>query len=307
MEACYDGWMSTPWWFSHVTTLSAPPALHQLSLGELWSLSEGLRFVRRTVDPSEVAIDVAASPEAGHLWSDFVDRERKVANALGVATELEQRSIRAGSKPPAQFREHWERLGFVAHAARDGSPADDYLDALFQTSRLSYESSDEPTAHVNLGSRASRVSDFLDVTRPDAMDVVFDLGSGSGKLALTVAASSTSSVLGVELLHHAVDDARRSASSLGLVNTSFHQADVRDVDLSGGSIFYLYYPFHGPVASSVASALGTLAREKDITIYASGPRYAYGEFFLREVDAGALVLTENRGEFGEVFVMHSRR
>lgn len=299
--------MPTPWWFSHVTTLAAPAGLHHLSLGELWSLSEGLRFVRRTVDPSEVALDLAASAEAGQHWSDFVERERRVANALKVATELEHRSIRGGSRPPAEFREHWERLGFTAHAARDGSPADDYLDALFGTSRLTYESSGEPTAHVNLGSRAARVSDFLEVTQPGGSDVVFDLGSGSGKLALTVAASSTTSVLGVELLVHAVDDARRSASSLGLLNTSFHQADVRDVDLSGGSIFYLYYPFHGPVASSVASSLGTLARQKDITIYASGPRYAYGEFFLREVDAGALVLSENRGEFGEVFVMRSRR
>lgn len=298
--------MSTPWWFSHVATLAAPPAVDGLSLGTLWSLSERLRFIRDNVDPALLALDLKAAPEASVNWSTFITREAQVAAALSLATSLEQRTIREGGRPPAAFRAHWETLGFLSHH-HDGTPADDYLDALFKTSRLTFDSSTQPTAHVNLGSRASRVSDFLTVTTPASDDVVFDLGSGSGKLALTVAASSITSVQGVELLEHAVDDANGSALALGLQNVAFHRADVRDVDLSAGSIFYLYYPFHGVVASTVASALGALAQQKDITVYASGPLREYGEFFMREVERGALTLCQRRGEFDEVMVLESRR
>ena len=49
------------------------------------------------------------------------------------------------------------------------------------------------------------------------------------------------------------------------------------------------------------------ARERDITVYASGPRNGYGEHFLAEVERGALCLSERRGEHQEVLVLHSAR
>lgn len=295
--------MSVPWWVSYVQALEEPgPAA---SLGALWSLVERCRFVRDNVEPALLAMDVAASAVSAASWSGFVARERALRDALSVATTEEQQLLRAGGRPPAGFRGHWEGLGFTPHGSRDGTPADDYLDALFGTSRLSYKSSDAAHASVNLGSRAARVSDFLTVTRPGAGDVVFDLGSGSGKLANTVAASAVTSVLGVELLGAAVADANGSARAIGLSNVAFHEADVRDVDLSAGSIFYLYFPFSGAVASAVAQTLGGLARRKAVCIYASGPLRDYGEFFLREVHDGALTLDERRGEFGEVMVLRS--
>ncbi|MDP3233653.1 MAG: class I SAM-dependent methyltransferase [Myxococcales bacterium] len=299
--------MPTPWWLSHVAALELPVALDRLSLGALWHLAEGLRFVRDNVQPELLAQDVAATPGVSVQWSSFLSREGLVHQALSLATALELGSIRSGARSPAVFRAHWEALGFVAHAARDGTPADDYLDALFLTSRLSFLSSSAPLANVNLASRASRVSDFLSVVAPGRSDVVFDLGSGSGKLALTVAASSVATVQGVELLESAVDEANGSAVALGLQNVTFHRADVRDVDLSAGSVFYLYFPFRGEVASSVAATLGALARQKDITVYASGPVRDYGEYFAREVEQGAFRPLHRRGEFDEVLVLRSAR
>lgn len=299
--------MPTPWWLSHVAALELPVALDHLSLGALWNLAEGLRFVRDNVQPELLAQDVAATPGVSVQWSSFLTREGLVRQALSLATALELASIRGGARSPEAFRAHWEALGFVAHVARDGTPADDYLDALFLTSRLSFLSSSAPLANVNLASRASRVSDFLAVAAPGRGDVVFDLGSGSGKLALTVAASSETTVQGVELVESAVDDANGSAIALGLQNVAFQRADVRDVDLSAGTVFYLYFPFRGSVASSVAATLGALARDKDITVYASGPARDYGEFFVREVEQGALRLVQRRGEFDEVMVLRSER
>lgn len=299
--------MPTPWWFSHAAALELPGEVGALSLGALWNLNEGLRFVRDNVAPAALAQDALASADATARWSAFVSREGQVLRALTAATAFEVAAIRGGGRPAARFRAHWEALGFVAHLTRDGTPADDYLDALFGTSRLSFLSSDSPLANVNLASRASRVADFLAVAAPRVDDVVFDLGSGSGKLALTVAASAVTTVQGVELLESAVAEASLSAVALGLSNVAFARADVRDVDLSRGSVFYLYFPFRGAVASAVAGTLGALARQKDITVYASGPVRDYGEYFAREVDAGALCLEQRRGEFDEVMVLKSER
>lgn len=290
-----------------MAALELPVALDQLSLGALWHLAEGLRFVRDNVQPELLAQDVAATPGVSGQWSSFLTREGLVHQALSLATALELTSIRGGARSPAAFRAHWESLGFVAHVARDGTPADDYLDALFLTSRLSFVSSSAPLANVNLASRAARVADFLSVAAPGCSDVVFDLGSGSGKLALTVAASSVATVQGVELLESAVDEANGSAVALGLQNVAFQRADVRDVDLSAGTVFYLYFPFRGEVASSVAATLGALARQKDITVYASGPVRDYGEYFAREVEQGAFRPLQRRGEFDEVLVLRSAR
>ena len=111
----------------------------------------------------------------------------------------------------------------------------------------------------------------------------------------------------MEFLAGPVESARGSAASLGLTNVVFDHADVRDVDLGDGSIFYLYFPFRGDVASTVAATLGALAREKDVVVYFSGPERDFAEYFRREVAGGALREVERRGEFGEVSVLASER
>jgi 23S rRNA (uracil1939-C5)-methyltransferase len=296
----------TPWWFSDVDVLGAYDTT-TASMGALWHVSERLRFVRENVSARDLADDEAVHPATSSTWQRFVDQERTVRHALVAATDVEAELVRSKGREPAAFRAHWEGLGFAPHTVGAGTPADDYLDALFRTSRLVFDGPASALATVNLASRAQRVSDFLGLTAPAAGDVVFDLGSGSGKVALTVAASCVTRVEGVELVGAHVLEARASAEALGLDSARFHEADVRDVDLRSGSIFYLYFPFRGAVASAVASTLGALAREKDITVYASGPAWDYGEFFLREVERGALRLTERRGAHDEVMVLKSER
>lgn len=158
-----------------------------------------------------------------------------------------------------------------------------------------------------MSSRAHRVADFLSVTEPEDDDVVIDIGSGSGKVALTVGASTFAEVRGVEYGDSYVASARHTAAALGLENVAFEHADVRDVDLSQGSIFYLYYPFHGEPARAVAETLGRLGRTKDITVYGSGPSADFGEHFMTQVENGALELCGLRGEFSEAFVLRSAR
>lgn len=289
--------MPAPWWHDELRELSVDDA-SACTIGRLWHLGERLQLLRENVDASE---------RASERWSSFVARETVVRSALATGVARESGTIREGGFSKAAFRAHWEGLGFRPNARGAGTPADDYLDALYGTSRLDVAAPGASTATVNLGSRASRVSDVLSVVHADADDVVFDLGSGSGKFALTFAASAGTTVRGVEFLEAPVVEARASSAALGLSNLSFDHADARDVDLSGGTIFYLYFPFRGEVAATVAHTLGTLARDKEVTVYFSGPERDFGEFFRREVDAGAFRELERRGEFGEVGVLASAR
>ncbi len=290
-----------------VSVLIKPEPLGQLALGSLWRLAEQLQFIRDNVDAIALAADFERHPTAQAQWAAYERRHAEVRLALGQSSASLAEQVRSGVLGPGAFRAWWQGLGYVPNDDSAGTPADDSLDALFHIAR--YTEGDPPPsgASPNMASRAERAADFLKVTEPTGDDVVFDLGSGSGKLALTVSASTSTTVVGVECGASYVDAARVTAGELGLHNARFIHADVRDTDLSRGSIFYLYYPFHGAVAQGVAETLGALAREKNLTVYSHGPSGAFGEYFLREVDRGSLTLSERRGAFGEVLVLRSRR
>ena len=294
-----------PWWISRVDVLSAPVELGLLGLGGLWRLSESLQFVRDNVDAALLPADFLGTPSAEPAWSAFLRRELDVRRALREAGARVVKQIQRGELGPRDFRVTWETLGFLPHAEDAGTAADDYLDGLFQMTRLTLGEEMPVDGSPNMASRAERVADFLKVTEPSAADVVMDLGSGNGKFALTVSSSSLTRVVGVELGGSYVAAARRTAHGLALQNVHFIHADVRDVDLSPGSIFYLYHPFRGVVAKTVSEMLGRLARRKDITVYLAGPGVGYAEHFLHEVETGALSLRERRGEFSDVLVLGS--
>lgn len=296
-----------PWWVERVPTLLAPAGLGLLGLGALWRLSQALERVRENVEPALLRADFLADPRAEPLWAAFLCRELAVRAALQASGQEVAGRIRGGSLGPKAFRLSWEGLGFAANAEDAGTPADDYLDGLFRISRLTEGAPRSQDASPNMASRAERTADFLAVTEPTPRDVLVDLGSGSGKLALTVSASTFSRTIGVELDGSFVAAARSMAAGLGLRNVEFIHGDARELELSRGSIFYLYYPFRGEVARMVAQALGRLARRKAITVYASGPLGGFGEHFLREVAEGALTLCERRGPFNEVLLLRSSR
>jgi len=298
--------LSRPFWIDRVGAL-LPAAPAGLALGPLWHLRERLQLVREEIDEAALALDLQVNEGASELWARFEERERDVARALAAVGAARAAEHRKGVHPPEAFRAEWESLGFARHAEGAGTPADDLLDGLFALSRLDHFEAPAPHALLNLATRAERISDFLETIAPGRDELVVDLGSGSGKLALTVAASAQTQVRGIECEGRYVAHARRSAEGLGLRNVRFEEADVRDVDLDDGTHFYLFYPFRGPVARTIAARLGALARDKAISIYAAGPALSFGEHFLAEVAAGALTLRGRRGEFGEVLHLESRR
>lgn len=290
-----------------VAALSEECAPSLLAMGPLWHRREQLHLVRENVVRKELEDDFLNLAGARQRWTDFEVHELAVHDALALAGEAVAASLRSGALTHAGFRGAWESLGFERHADCGGTPADDYLDGLLFLSRHARFATPTEFGMLNLSTRAYRVSDFLAQMKPGVDDVVFDLGSGSGKLAITVGASCDTQVRGVEFEPSYAAEARHAASHLGLANVSFDTADVRDVNLASGSIFYLYYPFHGPVAGTVARTLGALAKQKNISVYAAGPELEFGAHFLAQVEDGAFTLDDRRGEFGEVLVLRSAR
>ena len=296
-----------PWWMERVAALGAEGDPSTLALGPLWHRREQLHLVRENVVRKELEEDFMQLTGARQRWTDFEAHELAVHDALELAGEAVAASLRSGALTHAGFRRAWESLGFERHADCGGTPADDYLDGLLFLSRHARFATPTAFGMLNLATRASRVSDFLTELKPGVDDVVFDLGSGSGKLALTVGASCDTQVRGVECEPSYAAEARHAAGHLGLANVHFDTADVRDVNLASGSIFYLYYPFHGSVAATVAGTLGALARQKNISVYVAGPELEFGVHFLAQVESGAFTLDDRRGEFGEVLLLRSAR
>ncbi len=298
---------SKPWWIDRITRLLTAGDVGAMDLGALWHCAEQLGFVRDNVDLLLLPVDFLAWPQAKPLWRQFEVRQLHVSQQLALVGSALARQMRDGDMGPARFRAAWEGLGYRPNDEGGGTPADDYLDAMFHVSRQTDGEARPSFGTLNLASRAQRIADFLAVTQPNEGDRVIDLGSGNGKLALTVAASTLANVRGVELGGSYVAAAKQSATALLLANVEFIHSDVQDVDLSSGSIFYLYYPFHGAVAETVAATLGRLARAQEITIYLAGPAHEFGEYFLKQVDSRSLELSERRGAFGEVLVLRSPR
>ncbi|RKH37395.1 methyltransferase domain-containing protein [Corallococcus sicarius] len=279
--------------------------MRTLGLGAQWELFERFAFVQENVEPELLLLDVRGRPELAALWAALVARALCVTQALDASGADVAEQLRTGALSPAHFRARWEGLGFTEATGRASTAADDWLEGLLRISRITTGQDRPPFGQVNMASRAQRISDFLTVTSPGLRDTVYDLGCGNGKFAITVAASSAARVKGVELGQTYVEAARRNGARFALPNLEFIHADVRDVDLSDGTAFYLYFPFWGEVAHAVARTLGAVARARDITVYAQGPRLDYGEHFLEQVTQGALCLAPQRVDFADVMVLRS--
>ena len=101
-------------------------------------------------------------------------------------------------------------------------------------------------------------------------DVFVDLGSGLGKVAMLVHLLTGARTRGVEIQPALVARARESAAALGLDAVSFEEKDARDADLAGGTVFFLYAPFTGPVLAATLERLRGVARTRDIVVCALG-------------------------------------
>jgi hypothetical protein len=134
---------------------------------------------------------------------------------------------------------------------------------------------------------ARQIFEFIRCSQLNEHDVLVDLGAGLGHVPLLAAMCSSARCIGIECESAYVASARNSAGDLRLSNVTFLDQDVRDADLSVGTVFYLYTPFTGALLHDVISMLRYEAAQHKIRIGALGPCTAVfaQESWLQTTDA----------------------
>ncbi|HEY1470118.1 MAG TPA: class I SAM-dependent methyltransferase [Candidatus Acidoferrum sp.] len=118
---------------------------------------------------------------------------------------------------------------------------------------------------------ARHIFDFIRRATLTERDLLIDLGSGLGHVALMASICTSATCIGIELEPAYVDCARKSACSLNVSNARFIEGDVRAADLSDGTVFYLYTPFTGSILRDVLNVLRDEAARRRIRICTFGP------------------------------------
>jgi hypothetical protein len=118
---------------------------------------------------------------------------------------------------------------------------------------------------------ARHIFSLIGVAALKASDVLIDLGSGLGHVAVVASICSEARCIGIELEKGYVECARKCVQRLGLHRVTFIQEDARVADLTGATVFYLYTPFRGTILRNVLDRLRRQAAARPIRICSYGP------------------------------------
>lgn len=104
----------------------------------------------------------------------------------------------------------------------------------------------------------------------NADDVVYDLGSGTGRVPILLNLITGLKTKGIEYDPTLHAQACQCLAELQLPNVTFLNADAQTTDYSDGSVFYLYTPFQGLMLQTVLDRLKQESRQRPIRVYAHG-------------------------------------
>lgn len=255
--------------------------LAELEREPTWQAPERLRERIDALDRIERAMLYLPTVAAGRIDPNqaLLDRAQVVQTRLEAINQDVFRDLRedlrsgAGAGRLLQYASGG--IGLDAAAEADGD-AYDHLDVLL-SGVLQFEPPQadgiEPAAEMVFyqPTPARQIFDLIARLHLDAHDVLIDLGSGLGHVPLAIAACTPARGIGVELEAAYVEIARRGARDLNLDRADFIHADARAVDLSAGTVFYLYTPFTGSVLRSVLDSLRGIALARPIRVCSLGP------------------------------------
>lgn len=106
--------------------------------------------------------------------------------------------------------------------------------------------------------------------RLQAKDVLYDLGSGLGRVAMLVGLLTPAQVRGIEFEPAYCAYAQARAHSLRLEHVRFVNGDAREATYHDGTVFFLYTPFTGRVLQAVLDRLKVEAQTRPLTLAAYG-------------------------------------
>jgi hypothetical protein len=132
-----------------------------------------------------------------------------------------------------------------------------------------------------------------------ADDVLVDLGSGLGHVALLATMLTGCVSHGIEVEGAYVACARGCAESLGVSRVKFVHEDARIADLSAGTVFHLYTPFTGTLLANVLERLRNKSVSRPIRICTLGPCAAV-------VAEAPWLVANGRTDVGQIALFQSR-
>lgn len=204
---------------------------------------------------------------SGALAKHGVEDDAMVEEARALALEIVRRDERDFAPITAAIRDgtftpdDW-------HRALDTLPAnehDAYTERMLGVAHT-------PRAEVERGEQmvhfvASQLGEILDfVPHLAEGDVVYDVGCGTGKVALLAAWLTDATIRGVELDPAYVAVAARARDTLGL-EASFVAADARALDYADLTVLYLYEPFRGAVMAEFLERIDARRRQTPLRIF----------------------------------------
>ncbi|MFC5582351.1 methyltransferase domain-containing protein [Rhodanobacter terrae] len=218
----------------------------------------------------------------GHLETAVEAGLRDRIEALCVDLESVDDQLCESIRRDVQLGAGARRLLECAYAAgpdeggRTAGDSYDYLDALI-SGVLQIDEPGMPLAGLAAEmvfyqpTPARHIFDMIARTALDERDVLIDLGSGLGQVPMLAAICTGARCVGIEWEAAHVECARRCAHSLNLDRVTFVQGDVREIDLSAGTVFYLYTPFEDTMLRDVLDMLRAQAATREIRICTLGP------------------------------------
>jgi 2-polyprenyl-3-methyl-5-hydroxy-6-metoxy-1,4-benzoquinol methylase len=87
----------------------------------------------------------------------------------------------------------------------------------------------------------SVVTKMLEIASVSEEDVVYDLGSGDGRIPITAARDFGARGVGIEIKPHLVEKARKNAKNAGVSDrVAFRQGDLFEADISEATVVTIY-------------------------------------------------------------------
>lgn len=166
--------------------------------------------------------------------------------------------------------------GYVDRKIEPAEPDYDNLD-LFINALLHVEDLPEPVVELDAEmvfyqkTPARVIFELVEKIGLNESDVFFDLGSGLGQAVILVNLLSGIKAIGVEIDPAFCDYSEKCASLLNLPGIMFINADVRHVNYSEGSVFFMYTPFRGQMLLEVLEILRLESRKRKIRVVTYGP------------------------------------
>lgn len=106
-------------------------------------------------------------------------------------------------------------------------------------------------------------------------DVLYDLGSGFGRVPIYTSLATSAQCKGIEIVPQRVAESIAVKNNFGADNLEFIQGNVLEQDYSDGTVFFLFNPFAHQTLEAVNEKLRQLAQTKKIKVVSLGPSTSF--------------------------------